>query len=118
MANAAPIRDSSRDAARRKQQRREQRRDRHYLAWLHTQPCLVCGSLQVAAHHEPPKSHVDWHDRDAVPLCHEHHNMGLLSRHLLGGLELFEKIHKLNLRAEIARLQRLYGDEQHESSGA
>ena len=48
---------------------------KHYLQWLATKSCVVCGDSQVAIHHEPPKGmgggSDDYH---TVPLCKFHHD--------------------------------------------
>lgn len=64
-------------------ERQPRERDRNYLAWLHTQPCCICGLVPVQAHHirigsigikretgMAEKSSDKW----ALPLCRYHHD--------------------------------------------
>lgn len=95
-------RDTTADARRRKRERKAARRDKAYSAWLHTQPCCVCGRYGIEQHHEPPRSHRGWHDHKSVPLCAEHHR-GKDGRHTLGYPRFCER-HGVDLHAEAARL--------------
>lgn len=83
-------------AARRK--RRAAKRDPQYLAWLRLQPCAVClkrggtpqdalliqGSPTEAAHVGERGLGQKCPDREAIPLCGEHHRTGPLAHHVLG----------------------------------
>lgn len=106
-----PKRDTTRDRKRRRSGRRARRKDPAYLAWLARRRCLVCSRWPVELHHVPPKSHAgDWHDRKTVPLCREHHR-GASGWHGLGSSEAFRERWGIDLAAEVARLNGLYGEE-------
>ena len=110
MANAVPLRDTKTDARKRKRQRQSHHKDKAFTAWIHQFGCFVCGR-QAEQHHWPYRSHEGWHDRSSLMLCPEHHRGGT-GFHLLGK-EGFEKMHKVNVAAEIERLNRLYEGERH-----
>lgn len=107
-------------AARRK--RRAAKRDPQYLAWLRLQPCAVClkrgGTLQNAAliQGSPTEAaHVGERglgqkcpDREAIPLCGEHHRTGPLAHHVLG--REFWFMHSMNKTEIIARYNQLYAE--------
>lgn len=82
--------------------------DKSYLAWIHTQPCLVSGRLGVTAHHVrfcgSPKN-----DRRTVPLMAEYHLIGYgpTSVEALGKGK-FQKLHGVDLEAAIVRYNQLY----------
>lgn len=78
-------------------------RNPKYLAWIRTQPCLVCGSTRwiEAAHTGPHGLGQKSPDSSAVPLCAKHHRTGNDSYHRLGPRK-FNEVHNLNL-AEIVR---------------
>jgi hypothetical protein len=80
-------------------------RNLKYLAWIRTQPCLVCGKTGgiEAAHTGPHGLGQKSLDTSAVPLCARHHRTGRDSYHKLGP-RAFERQHGLNLRAIVARL--------------
>jgi len=64
-------------------------KDPVYLAAVHTLPCACCGSMPVEAHHcrdlpdyderglydRIPGAAMKSSDRDAIPLCPDHHRM-------------------------------------------
>lgn len=83
-------------------------RDEAYLAWIRTLPCLVCGgTLSVDAHHVREKGKggtgTKPSDRRTVPLCREAHS----SYHDIGRVR-FEATFRLNLEAQILRLNAYY----------
>lgn len=45
----------------------------HYMAWIATKPCVVCGATPIEVHHEPHRSQ-GGSDYDTVPLCKFHHD--------------------------------------------
>ena len=76
-----------------------------YLAWIRTQPCLVCGSTRwiEAAHTGPHGLGQKPPDSSAVPLCLKHHRTGNDSYHRLGPRK-FGEVHHLDLPAIVRRL--------------
>ena len=90
-------------------------RNPKYLAWIRTQPCLVCGSTRwiEAAHTGPHGLGQKSPDTSAVPLCAKHHRTGNDSYHRLGprrfsevhNLDLIEIVRRLNIKP-IVRIQR------------
>lgn len=66
------------------EQRQPRERDEHYLAWLRTQPCAICGKTPSDPAHLRFSSIGDGKretgagekssDHWAVPLCRAHHN--------------------------------------------
>jgi hypothetical protein len=76
-----------------------------YLAWIRTQPCLVCGSTRwiEAAHTGPHGLGQKSPDISAVPLCAAHHRTGKDSYHRLGPRK-FGEVHDLDLGAIVLRL--------------
>lgn len=80
-------------------------RNPKYLAWIRTQPCLVCGSTRwvEAAHTGPHGLGQKSPDTSAVPLCAKHHRAGNDSYHRLGPRK-FAEVHNLNLVAIVQRL--------------
>ena len=76
-----------------------------YLAWIRTQPCLVCGSTRwiEAAHTGPHGLGQKSPDTSAVPLCAMHHRTGKDSYHRLGPRK-FGEAHNLDLAAIVRRL--------------
>ncbi len=99
-------RDTSKARRKRKNAARRAREDKPYLAYIHEQRCLVCRRWPVHAHHEPSKGMGggrDWSDRQTLPLCEKHHQ-GRGGIHDLGA-EGFAKAYRLDLEAEMERLQ-------------
>lgn len=47
-------------------------KNKEYLEWIHTKPCIVCGTLPVHAHHVS-QGIGNRADDTCVPLCQEHH---------------------------------------------
>jgi len=80
-------------------------RNSRYLAWIRTQPCLVCGSTRwiEAAHTGSHGLGQKSPDTSAVPLCVAHHRTGKDSYHRLGPRK-FGDIHNLDLAAIVRRL--------------
>ena len=80
-------------------------RNPRYLAWIRTQPCLVCGSTRwiEAAHTGPHGLGQKSPDTSAVPLCAGHHRSGNDSYHRLGPRK-FGEVHNLDLAAIVRRL--------------
>ena len=80
-------------------------RNPKYLAWIRTQPCLVCGSTRwiEAAHTGPHGLGQKSPDTSAVPLCAIHHRTGNESYHRLGPRK-FSQVHNLDLAAIVRRL--------------
>jgi hypothetical protein len=80
-------------------------RNPRYLAWIRTQPCLVCGSTRwiEAAHTGPHGLGQKSPDTSAVPLCAKHHRTGNDSYHRLGPRKFGER-HNLDLAAIVRRL--------------
>lgn len=80
-------------------------RNPKYLAWIRTQPCLVCGSTRwiEAAHTGPHGLGQKSPDTSAVPLCSTHHRTGNDSYHRLGPRR-FGEVHNLDLVAIVRRL--------------
>jgi len=59
-----------------KPKRKGEVKDPDYLAWLHDQPCMVCGKLPVEVHHVEIKGmggRNAVNDRCCLPLCVQHH---------------------------------------------
>jgi hypothetical protein len=56
-------------------------RSEKYLAWIRTQPCLVCGGNSEACHVRKLKGGAGTgtkpHDFCAIPLCRNHHSYEL-----------------------------------------
>jgi hypothetical protein len=80
-------------------------RNPKYLAWIRTQPCLVCGATRSieAAHTGPHGLGQKSPDTSAVPLCAKHHRTGNDSYHRLGPRK-FSEVHNLDLVAIVQRL--------------
>ena len=80
-------------------------RNSRYLAWIRTQPCIVCGATRgiEAAHTGPHGLGQKSPDSSAIPLCHKHHRNGKDSYHRLGPRR-FSEIHNLDLPNIVRRL--------------
>lgn len=72
-----------------------------YVAWLHTQPCIVTGERVIEAHHLRNASQSK-DDRYCVPLAPHMHRNGEQAVHVIGW-DNFECIHGLDLYAEAER---------------
>jgi hypothetical protein len=86
-------------------------RDWKYKAWIRTLPCAVCGlegpGLVEAAHTgDDGGTALKSSDYSCIPLCAEHHTMGPDAHH--GGRETFERIHGLDVKALVKRLNGLW----------
>jgi len=97
---------------RRRSLKQKRKIDHDYMAWIHTQPCLVCGCIPVEAHHvyamcygiRPP-------DRRAIPLCWTHDSRdSKASIHVLG--KRFGPEYGIDVEAEIVRLNEKYEAEK------
>jgi hypothetical protein len=80
-------------------------RNLQYLAWIRSQPCLICGSRWgVEASHTGPRGlGQKSSDFSAIPLCHKHHRTGEDSYHKLGARR-FAQVHNLDIPAIVRRL--------------
>jgi hypothetical protein len=80
-------------------------RNPRYLAWIRTQPCLVCGSRRgiEAAHTGPHGLGQKSPDTSAIPLCAKHHRTGRDSYHRLGPRQ-FARVHQLDIESTVRRL--------------
>jgi hypothetical protein len=76
-----------------------------YLQWIRTLPCSVCRTTRQieAAHTGPHGISQKSSDLSAIPLCRKHHRTGDDSYHKLGPRR-FAELHRLNIRAIVARL--------------
>jgi hypothetical protein len=76
-----------------------------YLAWIRTQPCLVCGRTRwiEAAHTGLRGLGQKSSDFSAIPLCVAHHRTGRDSYHRLGARQ-FAQTHNLDIAAIVRRL--------------
>lgn len=81
------------------------KRDPRYLAWIRTQPCLVCGSRRgvEAAHTGPHGLGQKSPDTSAIPLCAIHHRTGRDSYHRLGPRK-FAGEHDIDIPAIVRNL--------------
>ena len=80
-------------------------RNPRYLAWIRTQPCVVCGSRRgIEASHTGPRGiGQKSSDLSAIPLCHRHHRTGNDSYHKLGQRR-FAEVHNLDIPEIVRRL--------------
>jgi len=80
-------------------------RNSRYLAWIRTQPCVVCGATRgiEAAHTGPHGLGQKSPDPSAIPLCQKHHRTGKDSYHRLGSRR-FSGLHKLDIPDIVWRL--------------
>lgn len=94
--------------------RRGRIRDKHYLAWIHTQPCIVSGMIHIERSAHVEAHHVRRHgeqknDYRTVPLLARFHRLTsggeLTVEH---GKQRFEQAYGVNIEAEIARLNAKY----------
>ena len=76
-----------------------------YLAWIRTQPCVVCGQARwiEAAHTGLRGLGQKSSDFSAIPLCEAHHRTGKDSYHRLGARK-FAQLHDLDIPALVRRL--------------
>src|SRR5258708_21398465 len=96
-------------------QREPRHEDRAHLAYVRAQPCCVCGSTRdVEAAHlklrlpeigkEMPGMQQKADDRFTTPLCHYHHQGGILAQHRVGEQRFWFEIHGRNPFEIAARL--------------
>jgi hypothetical protein len=80
-------------------------RNSKYLAWIRTQPCVVCGAERwiEAAHTGPHGLGQKSPDTSAIPLCTTHHRTGSDSYHKLGPRR-FAAVHNLDIPEIVRRL--------------
>lgn len=80
-------------------------RNLQYLAWIRSQPCIVCGSRwSVEASHTGPRGlGQKSSDFSAIPLCRRHHRTGDDSYHKLGPRR-FAQVHNLDIPTIVRRL--------------
>ena len=80
-------------------------RNPRYLAWIRTQPCVVCGATRgiEASHTGPHGLGQKSPDSSAIPLCYRHHRTGSDSYHRLGPVK-FAQAHNLDITAIVRRL--------------
>ena len=80
-------------------------RNPRYLAWIRTQPCVVCGTRRgiEASHTGPHGLGQKSPDTSAIPLCSKHHRTGNDSYHKLGPRK-FAVVHSLDIPAIVQRL--------------
>jgi hypothetical protein len=80
-------------------------RNPRYLAWIRTQPCVVCGARRgiEAAHTGPRGLGQKSPDRSAIPLCFRHHRTGGESYHRLGPRKFAER-HRLDIASIVRQL--------------
>jgi hypothetical protein len=85
--------------------------DAQYLKWLRAQACIVCASGRYveAAHVGARGLGQTCPDRQAVPLCREHHRTGKAAHHVLG--KAFWGYHGISREEVIAGLVTRYGSE-------
>src|ERR1700719_1407848 len=76
-----------------------------YLAWIRTQPCVVCGATRgiEASHTGPHGLGQKSPDSSAIPLCAKHHRTGKDSYHKLGPWK-FAALHNLDIPEIVRRL--------------
>jgi hypothetical protein len=76
-----------------------------YLAWIRTQPCVVCGRTRwiEAAHTGLRGLGQKSSDFSAIPLCEVHHRTGRDSYHRLGARR-FSQVHNLDIQYIVGRL--------------
>jgi hypothetical protein len=80
-------------------------RNPRYLAWIRTQPCVVCGSTRgiEASHTGPHGLGQKSPDASAIPLCYRHHRTGNDSYHRLGPHK-FAQVHNLEIPTIVRKL--------------
>ncbi len=87
-------------------------KDCAYLAWVHTQSCIIAGigfpcSGPIEAHHAGEHGFSQRApDRTAIPLCSNHHQYGRDAIHRLG--KRFAEYHEIDLGEVIATLNQRY----------
>lgn len=79
-----------------------------YDKWVHSLPCLVCGTVGVQGHH---LEHARKNVYLLLPLCVQHHMPGFPQSYHQLEREKFEEVHCLNLDWEIQKLLMQYIEE-------
>ena len=107
-----PLSRHKRIRLRRSEPRRGPDRDAHYLAWIRTLACAVCGRLIAveAAHTSvlgPRGLSQKSSDYSVIPLCLGHHRGNADSYHSLGERKFME-IHGVDIGELVARLMSSY----------
>lgn len=88
-------------------QRHPRERDQKHIDYVNKLPCCVCGSTRdVEAAHlklrlpeigkESPGMQMKEDDRFVTPLCHYHHQSGILAQHRVGERRFWFEIHGRN----------------------
>lgn len=96
-------------------QRRPRDRDQKHINYVNKLPCCVCGSTRnVEAAHlkmrlpeigkEMPGMAQKADDRFVTPLCHYHHQSGILAQHRIGEQRFWFEVHGRNPFEICARL--------------
>lgn len=88
-------------------------RDPKYLQFIRDQPCIVCALLHVIQRYRTEASHIGERglsqkcpDREAIPLCVEHHREERQSAHVMG--KRFWSFHGLDKKELIERFNKQY----------
>ena len=88
-------------------QRHQRERDQKHIDYVNKLPCCICGSTRrVEAAHlkmrkldigkEMPGMAEKADDRWVTPLCHYHHQSGLLAQHKIGEQQFWFEVHGRN----------------------
>lgn len=89
-------------------QRHPRERDQQHIDYVNKLPCCVCGSTRnVEAAHlklrrqevgkvDAPGMQMKEDDRWVTPLCHYHHQSGLLAQHKIGEQRFWFEVHGRN----------------------
>jgi hypothetical protein len=97
-------------------QRQPREHDERHLKFVRGQVCCICGSTRdVEAAHlklrlpeigkvDAPGMQMKEHDRWVTPLCHYHHQSGILAQHRIGEQRFWFEIHGRNPFEIAARL--------------
>lgn len=94
-------------------QKKKRLDDPKYRVWVQQKPCLIgntdCSSQETVAPHHIFGGNGRKDDREAVPLCHNHHaeNASNYSVHHLGR-ERFEELHQVDMMKEAGKLRKEY----------
>lgn len=88
-------------------QRQPRQRDQKHIDYVNKLPCCICGSTRnVEAAHlkmrkpeigkEMPGMSMKADDRFVTPLCHYHHQSGILAQHRIGEERFWFEVHGRN----------------------
>lgn len=94
--------------------KRDRLEDPKYRVWVQQKPCLIsntdCSCQETVAPHHIFGGHGRKDDKEAVPLCNNHHaaNASNFSVHHLGR-ERFEELHQVNMLEAADKLYKEYG---------